>query len=225
MIITLDGPAASGKSTVAQMLARDLDIMYLNTGLLYRAFAYCLINDRLCTQEMLANPRDQDIDFVKKSGLIRYDYDSQKGALLLYREENIAHLLKAAHVDHWASVVSAHPGVRQALLSMQRDLGKQRDLVVEGRDCGTVVFPHADFKFFMTASLETRAMRWCNDQKTRNSTVSYDEACVILQQRDARDSTRAVAPLKVPANSYMIDTTAMDLADVVARIKAIISKI
>lgn len=224
MIITLDGPAASGKSTVAQMLARDLDIMYLNTGLLYRAFAHCLVNERLYTQEMLAHPSDEDIDFVKKSGLIRYDYDREKGALLWYREENIAHLLKAAHVDHWASVVSAHPGVRQALLSMQRDLGEQRDLVVEGRDCGTVVFPYADFKFFMTASLEARAMRWCNDQKARNSTVSYDEACVILQQRDARDSTRAVAPLTVPTDSSMIDTTAMDLAEVVARIKTIISK-
>jgi len=224
MIITLDGPAASGKSTVAQMLARDLRIMYLNTGLLYRAFAYCLVHERSYNQAMLASPSLQDIDFVMQSSFIRYDYDLKQGALLYYKHENIVGHLKRAEVDQWASIVSADAGVRQALLQMQRDLGQEHDLVVEGRDCGSVVFPHAEFKFYMTAALETRALRWQADQKKRQIEISWDEACASLRERDSRDTTRAVAPLMIPQGGHVLDTTSMTLDEVVEFIKLYVSK-
>jgi cytidylate kinase len=224
MIITLDGPSASGKSTIAQLLARDLSIMYLNTGLLYRAFAYCLVHECSYNTAMLAAPASNDIAFVVGSSFIRYDYDAQQGALLYYNNVNIAAELKKAEIDQWASIVSAHSGVREALLSMQRDLGVQRDLVVEGRDCGTVVFPHADHKFFITASLEARARRWQADQQARKKSISFKDAYASLHERDVRDSTRAVAPLIIPADAHTIDTTGMDASEVVALIKSHISK-
>lgn len=224
MIITFDGPSASGKSTIAQLLARDLSIMYLNTGLLYRAFAYCLVHECSYSVTMLASPELSDIAFVAGSSFIRYDYDAQHGALLYYNNVNIADELKKPEVDQWASIVSAHPSVRKALLSLQRDLGVQRDLVVEGRDCGTVVFPHADHKFFITASLETRARRWQVDQQTRKKSVSYDDAYSALCERDARDSNRPVAPLIMPSDAHIIDTTHMELSDVLALIKSYVKK-
>lgn len=219
MIITLDGPAASGKSTIAHLLARDLSITYLNTGLLYRAFAYCLVDQRSYNRCSLSSPLATDIAFVLESSLIRYDYDPQAGALLWYNDQNIAHKLKTPEIDQWASIVSAHSGVRKALLQMQRDIGKQKDVIVEGRDCGTVVFPYADYKFFMSADLETRARRWHHDQLARHVVISYEEAYKSLQERDLRDSTRDVAPLQIPSGAIVIDTTPMTLPEVANVIK------
>lgn len=252
MIITIDGPTASGKSTIARRLACDLNIMYLNTGLLYRAFAYCLVHEcgyapdtaqdtvsskgsteatdtrktpETCAQmRQLSSPELEDIAFVLDSGLIAYDYAPVGGAIINYRGVPIADELKLPHVDRWASVISAQPAVRAALLDLQRRLAQQKDTVAEGRDCGTVVFPTADYKFFITATPETRAHRWRTDQHNRGVVLSLDEALGALAERDTRDSTRAAAPLVIPPDAHVIDNSRLTVRETVDYIKELIGR-
>ena len=250
MIITIDGPTASGKSTIAYTLARDCKLTYLNTGLLYRAFAHCLVHERGYTQEDFMTPKSNDIAFVRDANLIAYSYNATDGARICYKGEIITHLLKLPHVDRWASVLSAQPEIRAALLDIQRNIARQgaavadennygtdtagkncstdtdrhnnRGTIADGRDCGTVVFPHADYKFFVTATPETRARRWRLDQEKRGVTLSFEAALQALLERDTRDTTRTHAPLLIPPDAHMIDNSGMTADETAEHIKKII---
>ena len=237
MIITIDGPTASGKSTIARRLAGDLNIMYLNTGLLYRAFAYCLVHECGYAQDTgpdesesthqkptLWSPALEDIAFILDAGLIAYDYMLVGGACITYRGAPITDRLKLPHVDRWASIISARPEVRTALLDLQRRLAQQRDTIAEGRDCGTVVFPAADYKFFITATPEIRAQRWRADQHNRGVVLTLDEAINSLAERDTRDSTRAVAPLVIAPDAQVVDNSRLSARETVDYIKELLSR-
>lgn len=150
MIITIDGPTASGKSTVAKLLARRLGWYYLNTGLLYRALAYLLVKEFHYTSEQLSNPTLHDIEYCLS--IVRYTYDNEHSACIWAHDDiNITYCLKTSDIDRKASIVSANHLVRLSLLSYQRALADHHHIVVDGRDTGSVVFPHAEYKFFFNS--------------------------------------------------------------------------
>jgi len=170
MIITIDGPTASGKSTVAKLLAKKLDFFYLNTGFLYRAVAYLLINHCAYTHEDLKNPDPLDLDEYLEPSRLIYDYDQDYIALIIFDGQNITPFLKTSFIDKGASIVSTNRRVRDLLLQVQRVAAQKYNIVAEGRDTGSVVFPEADIKIYLTADVAVRAERW-QKQQAREGTA------------------------------------------------------
>lgn len=203
MIITIDGPAASGKSSAAQLLAHKFSYYYMYTGLLYRALGYILVNyykftdqpDMLLLEKILLN--------------LEYSYDTHAGITIKFNTINITQHLKTAEIDRLASIISEHPQVRLLLLDYQRKLAHAHNLVADGRDCGTIVFPQANFKFFLTASATVRAERWQKNQ----AQYTLQESVRIIQERDERDSNRAVAPLCQAPDAIIIDNSKLTLME------------
>lgn len=224
MIITIDGPASSGKSTVARLLADELGFVYLNSGLLFRALSYILVHRYGYTAQTIAHPAERDITDVLNSGDMRYAYDKEQGARIIYKGDDITRHLKLPDIDEWASLVSQDSDVRRELLVLQKKYALENNSVVEGRDCGSVVFPQADYKFFLTASVDVRAYRWQHDQARRGVFASLDEAKAFIMERDERDSTRVVSPLVVPQGARIIDDSGLNAAQTVALIKSFISQ-
>jgi cytidylate kinase len=214
-IIAIDGPSGSGKSTLARMLANELGLYFLNTGLTFRGLAYLLVERAGYTENDLAVPRMHDIALYANVERFKYNEEGE----IFFEGKNITPYLKSSALDKAASVVSTNQQVREALLTIQRTCAEHFDVVAEGRDIGTVVFPRAPYKFFLTASLPERARRWQADQARRGHLVTLDEAVVQLSDRDRRDSERAVAPLIKAVDAIEIDTTALSLADVLDMIK------
>lgn len=218
MIITIDGPAASGKSTVAQMLAKKLSFYYLNSGLLYRALAHILVTHERYTAEQLAHPRIEHLTACLDPMRFCYDYDESGNVTITFDGNNITPVLKDMQVSHDASIVSADAQVRDALLHVQHRIAAAYHVVIEGRDTGSHVFPHADYKFFLTASPQERAHRWQAMQEKRGTPCTYQEAFDALKERDARDEKRELAPLRVPEGAVVIDSTFLNSEQVVQEI-------
>lgn len=206
MIVTIDGPVASGKTSVARQLAQELDMYYLYTGLLYRAVAYVLVRHNgvswLQGQPLLTA---EDIAFIPT---ISYDYADGK-PVITAEGKDITDYLSDPGFDQCASIVSVYPEVRQALLPVQRNVAKKYDIIADGRDCGTVVFPDAWCKYFLTASLEVRAQRIFNNPKRRGSQKTLEQVIEQVRQRDERDESRAASPLKVAIDAEVIDNSEM----------------
>ncbi len=217
MIITIDGPVCSGKSTIGRALAERLDAYYLYTGLLYRALAYLLMHKHGYTLTSIGNP---DLSLVKMfldPKRFAYSYDVTTGEHILFDGTDITAAIKNAGVDQAASIVSAHNKVREELNKIQRVLAAQQPrIIIDGRDAGSVVFAHAEYKFFLTADEQERAYRWQLQQASRGHTVSFDEALKSLRIRDQRDSQRAHAPLIIPSGAQIINTTGITVEEAVA---------
>lgn len=207
MIITIDGPTASGKSTVAQALAGKLGCYYLNTGLLYRACAYLLMRECKYDMACFDDPQEKDLQQVLDPKRLVYTYDARLGAKVLFDECDITQHLKTPEISKGASVLGVHPMVRDYLLSFQQQLGQENSLVAEGRDTGSIVFPNADVKFYIFADITTRAQRWLDDLTRKNKPVSFDEVVAMIAERDKRDKERDTAPLVVPEGAFVIDNT------------------
>jgi len=215
MIITIDGPTASGKSTVAKNLAEKLGIYHLNTGLLYRGLAYLLINQFHYDQKRLKNPDKTDVDQI----LQKFVYCFDRGAAsVLFDGKDITPDLKNSEIDFYSSIISQNIQVRKDLLSFQRGLGNQFDLVIEGRDCGSVVFPNADLKIYLTADLRVRAIRWQKYMELKGKNFSLDECIKAISDRDERDKTREISPLIVPENAVIIDSSNLTEEEVLDKI-------
>lgn len=204
MIITIDGPVASGKSSVAKVLAKELNIYYLYTGLLYRAVAYLLKGHfEAITPERLTFIKDLSYDYGKDAGEDR--------PYLFYQKEEITQHLYDAKLDQPASIVSVNKHVRDALLDLQRDVAKRYDIIADGRDCGTVVFPQAEHKFYLTASPQVRAQRLMLDEKRGVMERDLEKVKAELEERDKRDREREVAPLTIPQGATIIDNSELTL--------------
>lgn len=207
LLITIDGPAGAGKTTVSRALADRLGYRYIDTGALYRGIALAAKNRGVDPQnddDLKLLCSDIDLNFVRQ----------KDGLDLFLNGENISDRIRTPEITMMASAVSARPVVRKFLLKLQKDLGREKAAVFEGRDMGTVVFPEADFKFFLDASTSTRARRRYDEQKIKNS-QSLDEVQRDIQQRDRNDSTRDLAPLKPAADAIVIDSTEMQVGEVV----------
>lgn len=217
MIITIDGPVASGKSTVSRMLAQTLGYYYLNSGALYRALGYLLVNMCGYTEKSIAHPTTEDIKSCCDPHRFSYQYDVQHQERIFFDGVNITPYLKDRMMDKIASIVSVNEQVRKAVTEMQRDIVRKHDVVTDGRDVGSVVFLHAEVKFFITASVDVRAQRWKKDQEKYGNHVSYEEAVILITDRDNRDMQRTIAPLIVPSGAIVIDTSDLTLDQTMAK--------
>ncbi|MDJ0816468.1 MAG: (d)CMP kinase [Desulfobacterales bacterium] len=209
LLITIDGPAGAGKTTVSRELADRLGYRYIDTGALYRGVA-------LAAQSRKTDPQN-DAELEQLCSELKLDFiRNDMGLRLLSNGADISDLIRTPEITMLASAVSARPVVRHYLLELQRKLGEEKAAVFEGRDMGTVVFPDADIKFFLNASTRERAERRFNELKT-NSSQTLDEVQRDIQQRDKNDSTRAVAPLKPAGDAIVIDSTDLTVSQVVER--------
>ncbi len=207
LLITIDGPAGAGKTTVSRALADRLGYRYIDTGALYRAVA-------LAVKTRGSNP-ENDAELKRLCSELELAFVQKEAGLCLFLNgEDITDRIRTAEITMLASAISARPVVREYLLDLQRNLGKEKGAVFEGRDMGTVVFPDADLKFFLDASTRTRALRRYDELKTKSS-QTLEEVDLDIQRRDRNDSTRELAPLKPAQDALMVDSTDLSVAEVV----------
>jgi len=212
MIITIDGPAGTGKSSVALAVAERLGFDFLDTGAMYRAVGL----EALRRQVNLENHRE--LEFVARHARIEFDWGKHPPGVLL-NHEPVGHHLRGAEATRAASYVAVVPVIREMLVQQQRQIGRERgNVVTEGRDQGSVVFPHAEFKFYLDASPAERARRRVAQLRARGDFVDYQEVLRQIESRDHRDATRAVGPLSIPRDAVVIDTTALSQEQVVGQI-------
>lgn len=210
VVVAIDGPAGAGKSTVARELAAHLGYSFLDTGALYRAVALLARRRGVSWDDAAAAAelsRDLAIEFRLVGGENR----------IFVAGEDVSEAIRTAEISEGASRVSGHPEVREALLDLQRRLGRRGGVVAEGRDVGTVVFPDAEAKFFLTADPEVRARRRYDELAAAGRGADYAATREDMQRRDARDVGRSEAPLAQAPDAVRVDSTELALADVVAR--------
>lgn len=207
LLVTIDGPAGAGKSTVSRQLAQRLGYRYIDTGALYRGVALAVRQSKIDPDD------DQALGRLCASLKLEFQLAENESRLLL-NGVDISDAIRTPEITAMASIISAKPVVRQHLLQIQLAMGRAKKAVFEGRDMGTVVFPHADVKFFLDADLSARAQRRHNQMQDQ-STESLAETQTRIQQRDARDANRATAPLKAAENAVKIDSTRMSAIEVV----------
>lgn len=214
MIIAIDGPAGSGKSTVAKRVAEELGFRYLDTGAMYRAVAVRALEDSVSL--------DDESGVARIASSERVSFAHEPGEPLPTRvfiaQEDVTDAIRTPEADGAVSAVARLPLVREAMVVQQRQIGRGRDIVVEGRDIGSVVFPDADVKIFLTASAEERARRRAAEQLDRGHSVSEDEVADAMARRDEADSTRAASPLVAAPDAVNVDTTGNTIEQVVERI-------
>lgn len=212
-IITIDGPAGAGKTTVSKELAKELGCVYVDTGALYRAVAFEIkrrqINweDSALLEQFLACI---ELDFVMEG----------REPVLTSSGRDISAYIRTNEISMLASATSAVPQVRKALLGIQRSIAGERDAVFEGRDMGTAVFPNASYKFFLTADVNVRARR--RFEESNASGISYEKILEDMVKRDRDDTQRAASPLKPAPDAILIDATELDVSQVVEKMKRII---
>jgi len=204
MIIAIDGPSGSGKSTLGRLLARALKLLYIDTGSMYRAVALAVIEGHV-------DPHDKAA-VTKLANEIEIDLEGDADSLsVLLNGRDVTQAIRNENVTDMSSIVSTIPGVRRAMVERQRAMGK-RGAVLNGRDIGTVVFPDADVKFFLTAVPEERAERRYKEDQSSATTLA--ETLADMMERDRRDSTRADSPLKVAEGAVVIDSTGKSIEEV-----------
>jgi cytidylate kinase len=199
LIIAIDGPSGAGKSTLGPMLARELGLLYIDTGSMYRAVALAVLESSINS--------DDDVAVGSLASRVDIDLAGDPDSLRVTLEgEDVTERIRDEDVTHTSSIVSTIPAVRRAMVQRQRELG-QRGAVMNGRDIGTVVFPNADVKFFLTADLRERAMRRLTEEREHNPEATYEQTLADITERDARDTTREDSPLVVAEDSIVIDST------------------
>ena len=216
--IAIDGPTGAGKSTIAKHLAKELGFMYVDTGAIYRTVAYFFD---------LWGVSPKDID-----GITRYideltvdiEYDEDGTQHMIMNGMDVTDDIRTQDISQKASLVSAHAIVRDMLLDMQRDVAKKHNVIMDGRDIGSVVLPKANVKIFLTASPEVRAKRRTDELIAKGQKADYQKILKEIQQRDYQDTHREVAPLKMCRDSIKLDTSELDIEGVIAEMKRIIGE-
>ncbi|OEU60010.1 MAG: cytidylate kinase [Desulfobacterales bacterium C00003104] len=205
-IITIDGPAGAGKTTVSRLLARRTGCMYVDTGALYRAVALAAASSGCIDDEDLLR------NLLKKTTL---EFRNKDNPRLFMNGEDISDRIRSPEITMLASRLSARPVVREYLLEIQRDMGRDEGGIFEGRDMGTTVFPHAGVKFYLNASSKVRAFRRYKELLTTDAGIRPDEVAADMKKRDLQDSTRRLSPLKPARDAILIDSGKMEIERVV----------
>jgi cytidylate kinase len=213
MIVAIDGPAASGKSTAALGVAKALNITHLDTGSMYRAVTFGLISNQIRFEDIKA------VEYFLESLKLRFS-KSKKRTDLILNDKNVTDLIRNNIISENVSEVSAIKIIREFMVKIQREMASDTDCILEGRDIGTVVFPNADFKFFVTADEKSRASRRLNDlvDSGDKNVSELNSVLEDLKVRDHKDSTRTHSPLKKAEDALVIDTTHLTINEVVDKI-------
>ena len=215
--IAIDGPSGAGKSTMARLLAQELHFIYVDTGAMYRAVGLYIARAGIPSRE-----REQIVSRLPEITIeLRYENGSQQ---VFLNGENVSRAIRTEEASRYASDVSAIPAVRAFLLDEQRALAQGANIIMDGRDIGTVVLPQADVKIFLTASSEDRAQRRYEELLEKGETASYDAVLTNLIERDRNDAARAAAPLRAAADAIVLDTTGNTLEQSLAVIRSIIKE-
>jgi len=216
--IAIDGPAGAGKSTIARALAKELGYYYVDTGAIYRTVAYFL--------DLLGiSPKDVDgVSRYLDELTVNIEYDADGKQHMIMNGMDVTDEIRTPDISQKASLVSAHGIVRDMLLDMQRDVAKQHNVIMDGRDIGTVVLPRATVKIFLTASAEVRAKRRVDELIAKGQKAEFAQVLKDIQQRDHQDSTRPIAPLKQAKDAVLLDTSELDIPGVIAAMKEIVGK-
>jgi len=216
LIIAIDGPSGAGKSTLGRMLARELGLLYIDTGSMYRAVALAVIESTVSeTDDVAVGSLAQriDIDLAGDPDSLRVTLDGR----------DVSDRIRDEDVTNMSSIISTIPAVRRAMVERQRELGK-RGAVMNGRDIGTVVFPRADVKFFLDAAPEARAERRLAEEREHNAAATYEQTLIDITERDRRDTTRADSPLIAAHDAVVIDSTGQRIEEVLKRMITIVRK-
>lgn len=217
MIIAIDGPSGAGKSTLGKMLAKKLGLIYLDTGAMYRAVALSAMRKNVVFED-----RETIADVAEDARIeLAGEPDSLK---VLLDGEDVSSEIRSVNVAQAASIVSTISGVRKIMVDLQRRLGEKdpKGCVLEGRDIGSVVFPEADIKFFLTAKPEARARRRYEEDKAKGRVTTYEQTLAEINERDQRDVSREDSPLVIPEDAVVIDTSELDLTEVFEQMLAAI---
>jgi len=214
-IITIDGPVASGKSTIGYLLAQKLGYLYLDTGAMYRAVTWAALTRGVPVEDeraVTALAEGLHIDITRPT------VDDGRQYTVLADGEDVTWDIRSPEVDANVSVISAYPGVRRAMVAHQRRIAAAGRVIMVGRDIGSVVLPDADLKLHLDATPQERARRRWLERQARGESVTYEEVLAMMLRRDEIDSHRAVSPLRVPDGAVVIDTTGLTVEEVLARI-------
>ena len=214
--VAIDGPAGAGKSTIAKALAKELGFHYVDTGAIYRTLGYFF---------NLIGIGPKDIDGITKyidECVIEIEWDDDGSQHMFLNEIDVSEDIRTPEISKIASGVSAHALVRETLLDMQRDVARKHNVIMDGRDIGSVVLPKADVKFFLTASAEVRAQRRFEELQAKGSKDTYAKVLKEVNDRDHADMTRAVAPLKQTKSHILVDTSDMTIEQVIAHMGSIV---
>ena len=208
IVIAIDGPAGAGKSTIAKALAKKLEIAYISTGSMYRALALkCINNNFDATDENVANQ-------IANSTTLNVEY--RNGDQLVFLDgEDVTTKLYTDKVSDFASKISVHKVVREKLVEVQREIAQRQSVVMDGRDIGSVVLPNADLKFYLDADVEIRAQRRYEELLSKGAKATYEEVLADMKERDYRDKTREISPLKICDDAIIIDCSHLSIEEVV----------
>ena len=216
--IAIDGPAGAGKSTIARALAKELGYYYVDTGAIYRTVAYFL--------DLLGiSPKDVDgVERYIDELTVEIEYDETGKQHMLMNGMDVTDDIRTQDISQKASLVSAHKVVRDVLLDMQREVARKHNVIMDGRDIGTVVLPKATVKIFLTATPEVRAKRRCDELLAKGQKAEYTQVLKDIQQRDYQDMNRPIAPLKQAKDAVLLDTSELDIDGVIAKMKQIVGE-
>lgn len=215
--IAIDGPAGAGKSTIAKITSKKLGFIYVDTGALYRAIAY----NSVLKNTDIANVASVEQLLSETKVELAFKDGTQ---IVILNGKDVSDKIRTPQISMQTSAISAIPIVREFLLDLQRDIAKENNIIMDGRDIGTVVLPNANIKIFLTASAECRAKRRYDELIEKGMEVSYDEILADIETRDYNDSHREIAPLKPAENGIIVDTSNEDLETSVAKLTSIIEK-
>jgi len=217
MIICVDGPAASGKSTIAKLIANQLGFVYIDTGAMYRAVALCSKNNNISLNDLIALEKMLSEMFLEFKIL-----DGERRLFL--NGEDVSEAIRTPEISKLSSAIATIKIVRQKMVDAQRKLGERDNVILDGRDIGTVVFPNADYKFFLTASLDERAKRRLKELQEKGINSDFEQVRTEMKWRDSNDSNRMESPLVKAGDAIEIDTTELTIEETVNMILRMINK-